>query len=307
MRAELEGLIEQWINEYRLSGRWNKHSSLTVYYWGRYFARYFKRHYKITAVGKIKSGHLSRYYKDRLGCLSVRTQLSEYQYLSSFLNWCIDRGLLLYAPLIPWPIPARARNSFRCLSMAKIRLILDAIETTNPEGIQDRAIVEMFYATAIRRCELTALNLSDVDVAQGQVWIHHGKGDTGRIVPITHSSLGWIRRYLKQGRSALVKNFDCSSFFLGISGRRLGKNHIAKLMKQLREDTDITPLSAHVLRHSCASHLMHAGVALAYIKLLLGHKGLRSTQIYLDMYSLEELRELYDQAHPRDKWEIPVK
>ena len=299
----MERLINQWVDEQRAAGRWNERSARQGYFWGKHFAGYFKQHYKITSVGQIKPEHLAQYRKDRVNHLAAYTQMNEYKFLSSFFSWCIDRKLLLYSPLSQWRMPPRPQLSPRYLTTEQIRKILDAIDTTTPAGIQNRAIVEMFYATAIRLSELTALDLSDVDIAVGRVWIHHGKGDKGRIVPVIRSSLSWIREYLKHGRPELIKDFACRSFFLGLSGGRIPKTYIEKLMRQLRERTGITPLSAHVFRHSCASHLMLSEVPLPYIQMFLGHKKLETTQYYLHLHT-PELIKIYELSHPRDKLQI---
>ena len=93
------------------------------------------------------------------------------------------------------------------------------------------------------------------------------------------------------------------ALFIGCSGSRIDQGYINRLMRRLRERTGISPISCHVFRHSCATHLMDAGVLLPYIQLLLGHSDILTTQLYLRVSSME-LKEKSLTAHPRYKWSL---
>ncbi len=298
------GWLARWIEANR-AGAWSRSTIRNTWNWARRFARFLRRQYRIDSLEQLTPTALQAYREDRLMGLALSSQNREMSYLVSFFRWCVDQGLLLSSPVAGWryfdlPLPA-----LRLLLPAQIQAVLRAIDTRTPDGIQDRALVETFYATAMRLSELTALDLHDVDLRLGTVWIRHGKGDKGRLLPLIPSALWWIGHYLKQGRGPLVKSPVCQALFIGKAGGRISPAHVHRLMKRLRQLTGVEPLSSHTLRHSCATHLMEADVPLPYIQAFLGHSQISTTQRYLHLLD-PQLKQNYNAAHPRDKWAVAV-
>lgn len=298
---KLTQALEEWINEKRSNGDWNATTAKAITLWARLFACFFKQCYRIDTVEKISRKHLILYRRERLRFKKPCSQQSEEHRLFSFFNWCIHTGLVLFSPLAGWKRIGSVGPADRVLSVEQIQTILNAIDTTTVYRLRNRTIIETLYATGIRRTELRNLDIDDVDIAAGLLWIHHGKGDKGRIVPITKSALSWLRRYLKETRPQLIRDMSCRALFISKGGGRMGEGYLSGLSKKLREITGIRPISAHVMRHSCATHLMEAGVPLPYIQVFLGHSNIRSTEFYLHVTAIE-LKEKYNLAHPREKW-----
>jgi integrase/recombinase XerC len=167
---------------------------------------------------------------------------------------------------------------------------------------RDLAILELFYATGMRLAELAGLNLSDVDVVSEQVKVR-GKGRKERIVPFGSYAARALRRYLEE-RDELIaglraKRIDRRAVFLSQRGRRLSargvQGTVTRLLKRLDGGAG---LKVHSLRHSFATHLLDAGADLRAVQELLGHASLSTTQVYTHT-SVERLKRVYQQAHPR--------
>ena len=248
---------------------------------------------------------MDRYRKERFGALANNSRCIEHKYIVSFFKWCVNKGLLLSFPVVHWRPPSCSRPPCRCLSIAQIERILNVFDTDTALGLRNRTIVEMFYATGIRRVELINLDVSDVDMATGRVLVQ-GKGDKERIVPIIRSALRWTRRYLEESRPHFIKDPGCQALFLVNRGTRITFRAINRFFWHLQKQTRISALTPHALRHSCATHLMDAGVPLPYIQKFLGHSHITSTQRYLHVTS-PELKRNYDKAHPREKWDLSPK
>ena len=156
---------------------------------------------------------------------------------------------------------------------------------------RDLAMLEMFYSTGIRLSELAGLNDADVDLVADQVKVR-GKGKKERIVPVGSHATAALRRYLRsrgEGRALFVNG----------RGKRLSPRGIQRAMKRLFQTLARgTNLHVHALRHSFATHLLDAGADLRSVQELLGHASLGTTQVYTHT-SVERLKKVYHQAHPR--------
>jgi integrase/recombinase XerC len=169
-------------------------------------------------------------------------------------------------------------------------------------GVRDLAMLETFYATGMRLSELTGLNLSDVDVVSEQVKVR-GKGRKERLLPLGSHALGALRRYypLRERKLAARKNAGRGerAVFLSIRGTRLSPRGAQFVIRRfLSQVTTATGLKVHSLRHSFATHMLDAGADLRAVQELLGHASLSTTQVYTHT-SVERLKKVYDQAHPR--------
>ena len=247
---------------------------------------------------------MDRYRRQLYVELSRYGQHEEYRLLKSFFDWCVQQKLLLASPIRHWSSPKKITPSLRYLSQEQVQTILSAVNTDTNEGVRDRAILELLYATAIRRNELINLDLTDIDLAAGRLLIRHGKGNKDRVVPIIATSGKWLHQYLKDARPHLAKDLN-PALFVGIKGKRISQESIYKLMRQLQEITQIKSIAPHTFRRSCATHLMQRGVPISYVQNLLGHRKLHSTQRYLYLPGID--LEQYDHAHPRSRWDIEKK
>jgi integrase/recombinase XerD len=166
-------------------------------------------------------------------------------------------------------------------------------------GPRDRAILEVLYGTGLRVSECVRLDLQDVGLREGQLLVRNGKGKKDRVVPLVGQALLALDRYLREVRHALVRDPKEQAVFLSVIGTRLSP---VTLQYQVRRYAKALGLRAkpHVLRHSCATHLLRHGADVRQIQQLLGHRALETTALYLRV-DVSHLAEVVARAHPRER------
>lgn len=171
-------------------------------------------------------------------------------------------------------------------------------------GIRNRAILETFYSTGIRLEEMTRLTILDVDQVQGVVRINLGKFAKDRVVPLGCKASECLREYLEKVRTKWsLANRDEHTLWLSskMPHGPLKSQIIAVLVKHYGHQAGLLkPVTPHVWRHTCASHLVTGGANIAHVQRLLGHRSLRTTQIYTRT-TITELKATHAQAHPRGR------
>jgi integrase/recombinase XerD len=185
------------------------------------------------------------------------------------------------------------------LSAGDVDRLLAAPDTSTPRGLRDRALIELLYATGLRVSELVRLKVSDLELEQGFLTCL-GKGGKERMVPIGDSAVAWVRRWLAEGRGAILNGRTAPWLFVsGPRGTPLTRVGFWKLLKRHGTAVGVgDALSPHVVRHSFATHLLDRGADLRAIQMMLGHADLSSTQIYTHVLEAR-LRSVYDRYHPR--------
>ncbi|MDZ7339670.1 MAG: tyrosine recombinase XerC [candidate division KSB1 bacterium] len=219
--------------------------------------------------------------------------------LRTFFRYLVLHGVITNNPMVGLRAPKAAKRIPKFLAVPKVMDALDLPEVQSVQGLRDRAILHLFYATGIRLSELAALNVNDVDFANGTIKVM-GKGAKERVVPVGGAASAALRQYLMR-RGELVRQEAGvpEALFLNARGQRLSRSSIARRVRRyLGEVSESKARSPHVLRHSFATHLLDAGADLLAVKELLGHSRLSTTQIYTHV-SAERIKRIYRQAHPR--------
>jgi integrase/recombinase XerC len=163
---------------------------------------------------------------------------------------------------------------------------------------RDLAILELFYSTGIRLSELCGVNLEDLDLLSDQVKVR-GKGRKERIVPVGSRAVLALRRYLNTRELVIARpRTDRRAVFVSRTGKRLAPRGVQRIIHALLAGIGGDGLRVHSLRHTFATHMLDAGADLRAVQELLGHASLSTTQIYTHT-SVERLKKVYNQAHPR--------
>ena len=214
----------------------------------------------------------------------------------TFSRFCARRGILAADPATGLRNPRLPQRIPRPLPAALLQKALDGLGAADPAARRDRALLEIAYSSGLRVSELVSLNHGDVDRA-AQVVRVRGKGRRERITPIGKSALAALALYLEAaGRSPKEPG---APIFVARDGRRLGVRAVQRAVKlRLAALAVGLSVSPHTLRHSFATHLLDRGADLRAIQEMLGHRSLRTTQVYTHV-SKTRLRKAYDLAHPR--------
>lgn len=170
-------------------------------------------------------------------------------------------------------------------------------DPADPVALRDRLIVELLYSCGIRVGELCGLDLGDVDRDRRVVRVI-GKGDKQRSAPYGGPAEKALTAWLRSGRPALATAESGEALLVGVKGRRLDQRMARSVVHRATADGDGSSIGPHGLRHSAATHLLEGGADLRVVQELLGHSSLATTQLYTHV-SVERLRAVHDQAHPR--------
>ena len=166
---------------------------------------------------------------------------------------------------------------------------------SEPQRRRDLAIMELLYASGLRRAEIASVNLKDVDLKSREIRVH-GKGSKERVAVFNRSAAKAIEAYLR-----VRPHTSDDALFVGRGGKRLSPMHVWRIFRDIYKVSGIDQhASPHTLRHSFATHLAENEVDLETIREFLGHESLATTGIYLKM-SMQHKKRMYDKAHPRDK------
>ncbi len=219
--------------------------------------------------------------------------------IRSFYKCLLRKGHVSANPLADIPTPKVEKKVPHFLTTEEVEKLLNSPEGNSFQAVRDRAILETLYSTGLRVSELTALNVSDIDLTS-EVIKARGKGNRDRIVPLGSFALQAIKRY--QETRAQVPNIneqDPDALFLNRFGDRLSSRSIRKIIDKYIKITGLSEkTSPHTLRHSFATHLLNRGANLRTVQELLGHKHLSTTQIYTHV-STDNVKEAYEEAQPR--------
>ena len=230
--------------------------------------------------------------------LKFATQASYLVAVKHWLGWLAEAGWLETNPAEKLQLPKeehRLPSSY--LTLDEVETLLGLVDLSTPSGLRDRAILEVLYSTGMRRSELIALQLDDVEHSRGLVIIRQGKGRKDRVVPIGKRALQWLDKYLLDARPALL-NDSSDVLFLTTRGNPF---HPVNLTSRVRGYLDAAGIqrrgSCHMLRHTAATLMLEGGADLRSIQTLLGHESLNTTQIYTHI-TIQRLREVHERTHP---------
>lgn len=222
--------------------------------------------------------------------------------LRSFFAWLETMDAVLVNPCVGVPLPKPLdRLPRRVLTAAEVARVLAQPDTMTSQGKRDRALLEVFYSSGLRLAEAAALGVHDLDLSGGFVRVARGKGGRGRVAPLGSSAVEALHAYLDTRRvwQAAGGALTPALWLSPIKPHGpLKKEAVALTVRRCAARAGIGSASAHAWRHTCATHLMRDGAAVVYVQHLLGHRSLKTTQIYTRV-SVAEVSATVRASHPR--------
>lgn len=236
---------------------------------------------------------------DSVGARSRARKLSALRHL---YKWMLLDRIIKHDPTVNIEAPRQWKILPKSLSISEVDSLTSAPKG-NPEhknsperAMRDRAMMETMYSGGLRVSEIAGLRMLDLKLDEGHLLVT-GKGNKERIVPIGRAAADSLRQYLREARPRLLGERTSSYVFVGRAGKRLTRNRIWQLVNAASATTKHA--SPHMLRHSCATHMVENGADLRTVQTLLGHADVGTTQIYTHV-SLGHLKRVHAK-HPRSK------
>ncbi|MFT6180081.1 MAG: integrase/recombinase XerD [Paracoccaceae bacterium] len=244
---------------------------------------------------------LWRYRKPNGKPMAVNTQRGELHIVQDYFRWMVKKRILVANPASELELP-RAQNQLppEALTVRQIEALMSVPDISDLLGIRDRAILETLYATAMRRGELCGLHIEDLNLDRLTLHIRKAKGNKERIVPVGTCALIWINRYLEQVRPRLLIETQQRGLFLTSLGEPFPPKGLGQHVSKLLRAADIAKGGPHLLRHTCATHLLENEADSRYIQQLLGHSKADTTALYAQV-SITQLQAVHARCHPAEK------
>src|SRR4030042_1426588 len=184
----------------------------------------------------------------------------------------------------------------KVMSEEEINKLLSIPKLKNMFGFRNRVILEVFYGTGIRAKELINLEIDDFLIEERLIFIREGKGRKDRIIPVGEHTFKFLRKYVKEIRGKILKKKRSKYLFVTGNGTNLSQSQLGLIIRKMAKQIN-KKVSPHILRHCFSTHLVKSGAGLRQLQLLLGHKSISSTQIYIH-FNKEHLKEEYEKYHP---------
>jgi len=215
-----------------------------------------------------------------------------------YFRWALRERRIDRDPTLKLTTAKQPMRVPKTLSQQQVEGLLEAPDTGTAQGLRDRAMLELMYASGLRVTELVTLKSVHVGLREAVLRVT-GKGDKERMVPFGEEAHAWLMRYLKEARPQLLGARGTDDLFLSRFGQAMTRESFWRIVKKYAVVAGITsPISPHTLRHAFATHLLNHGADLRAVQLLLGHADLSTTQIYTHV-ARERLKQLHATHHPR--------
>ncbi len=238
---------------------------------------------------------------------TLTTQALYLAVVRRFFAWLSRQGRILQDPAKELKLPRPDSLPRVVLTETQARRLVSAPAAVNPrwwaEGVEkrDHAILELLYGTGLRLGECARLDVSDLSLLERRLFVRDGKGHRDRVVPVTGRTLVALDSYSRDVRPLFAREPREQALFLSWTGARLSPITIRVIVRAKARAAGIGPsVSPHVLRHSCATHLLRGGADLRYVQELLGHRSIETTTRYTRV-AIADLAAVIARAHPRER------
>jgi integrase/recombinase XerD len=251
--------------------------------------------------------HLFYYRKANGQPLTAGTQYGRLQVVQMCFRYLVREGQLPANPAADIDLPRKVRSLPKAvLTSDELEAVLALPDVSTPQGLRDRVMLEVLYATGLRRGELSRLSVWDIDLGARTLWVRKGKGDKDRVLPLSQRAAQWLQKYLDDGRPKLSRRDDEKALFLSQLAEPFAPSALSDLVRQyVRAGTSRASGSCHLFRHTMATAMLDGGADTRFIQAMLGHESLESTQLYTHV-ALSKLRAVYEATHPGARAAAPA-
>jgi len=304
LQSKPEKLVSQYLDYLKM-----KNFSLkTIQNKNSYLKRFLNwlKEEKIESFQDVNRDTLKKYqkyassfmHKDK--AVSMASRFYMISHVASFFSWLNKHDYIVVNPAAGLSMPKVVKSlPMDILSPEEIETIFTQPDLKTPAGLRDRAILELFYSTGIRKAELCNLKISDIDFEGNTLFVDQGKGKKDRYIPAGQRALFWVKEYLEKSRIHLLQKETCL-LFLNRFGDKISVNLGTKIKEYMQQAGIKKAGSTILFRHSMATHMMDNDADLRYIQSILGHESLETTKIYTHV-SIGKLKEVHAKTHPAEK------
>jgi len=231
--------------------------------------------------------------------LGINTQLARLGCIARFFGWLCRSSIIRANPAADLDLPRKQAPQLpKTLSCEQICQVMHYCDTKEVIGLRNRCILELLYATGVRRSELVNLELGDVDLQKATLIVRKGKNGKSRVVPTGQRAAYWLGLYLQYAREKLAFLPNQTALFLSGYGEKISSGYLGAWVKKILKACNIKMNgSCHLFRHSCATHMHQNGAGIRHIQEILGHERLETTQIYTHL-NISELSSVHQRTHP---------
>ena len=260
----------------------------------------------LTRAGQITRPILESYQRWLWRCLKANgqrlgwsTQRNRLGTLKDFFRWVTRQDVILHNPASEVELPRMEKRLPQAvLTLPEVERLLAVPDVTDPLGIRDRTMLEVFYSCGIRRTELCRIDLPDVNTERRTLHVRLGKGKKDRVVPIGTRAVHWLEHYLQAVRPRLCLDTRTQALFLTGYGGPFNPDVVSRMVAAWLAKAGLKRKGCcHILRHTCATHMLENGADIRFIQQLLGHEKLDTTAIYTEV-SIKQLQEVHARCHP---------
>ena len=246
----------------------------------------------LTRAGQVTRPILESYQRWLWRCLKANgqrlgwsTQRNRLGTLKDFFRWVTRQDVILHNPASEVELPRMEKRLPQAvLTLPEVERLLAVPDVTDPLGIRDRTMLEMFYSTGIRRTELCRIDLPDVNTERRTLHVRLGKGKKDRVVPIGARAVHWLEHYLQAVRPRLCLDTRTQALFLTGYGGPFNPDVVSRMVAAWLAKAGLKRKGCcHILRHTCATHMLENGADIRFIQQLLGHEKLDTTAIYTEV------------------------
>lgn len=298
--SRLETLVEEYLQEQTLR-RLAASTERNYRYILGLFVQVIGSALPIQELSQAQLGHYVSALQVRE--FSAITRAEHLRKVRSFLRWCLIQGHVSKNPAELFRPPQPPRGQPWIPTQEQVQALLNS-PLPNKLGWRDRVVLELLYGTGLRRAEVAALELRDVDLDQGALCVRNGKHGKDRWQVLGDGLVALLRHYLSGVRPALCPAPDEPALLLTRSGGPLQSHSVNQIVKTYSGPLGLPQMGAHALRRAFATHMMEGGARLEEVQALLGHESPETTVRYTQA-PLKEIRETYRATHPRARRKRP--